>query len=74
MKRLPRAFLIDAIVHCSTCIPARYSPLRICNACDPRPEIGDEFLQYDKMGLEFRRQVATGLSSVCGNLRAPAKK
>ena len=37
-------------------------------------ESGDEFLQYNKMGLEFRGQVATGLSSVCGNfLRRSAK-
>jgi hypothetical protein len=54
--------------------PSQYSPVRISNARDARPEIGDELLQYKEMWLEFRRQVATGLSRICGNLRRRSAK
>lgn len=65
--RLPRTFLVDAVAHLQSAFLAQHVPLRIRNARDASAEIGNEILQYDEMWLEFKGQVAAGLSRGCGN-------
>jgi hypothetical protein len=36
--------------------------------------IAGEFLQFNKMWLEFRQQVAVGLSSGCGSIRQAQRR
>ena len=66
----PSTFLIDAVVHCCNLHSRRiFACAYLANARDARPEIGDEILHYNEMGLESIRQVATDLSRGRGNLR-----